>query len=243
MKQSCICLRTISFTIAVGCLLTATQAMGSSHSTSPPPMGKKIYYCHEGLEQFMPGDYYACRAKYYFQRGHYRLGLADLEESARWANKNAQYTLGLLYSNGDVPGIPQNRPLGLAWLALSIERKNQPGYQQAYEQAYLRSSPKEIAEANRLYKQLRPEYGDQVAGARATHRFVREMWPFELASHEGGINYVSDFTDYPEPATMVVQALYQRASKDFDGLRGSVTVGALQSLGGAPTPSESTAAH
>lgn len=240
MKQSRNCLRKVSFAIAVGCLLAPACALAASSSTPAPPMGKKIYYCHEGLEQFMPGDYYACRAKYYFQRGHYHLGLADLEESAHWANKYAQYTLGLLYSNGDVPGIPQNRPLGLAWLALATERKNRPVYQKAYEQAYLRSSPAEVAEANRLFKQLRPEYCDQVAGARAMHRFVREMWPFELASHEGGISYVSDFTDYPEPAAKVVQALYQRASRDFDGLQGNVTVGTLQPLGNAQAPAGSS---
>lgn len=244
MKQPWIRLRTIPSAIAIAaCLLAASPAIAAAPSATAPSMGKKIYYCHEGLEQFMPGDYYACRAKYYFQRGHYRLGLADLEESAHWANKNAQYTLGLLYSNGDVPGIPQNRPLGLAWLALSIERKNQPTYRQAYEHAYLHSSPADIAAANRLYKQLRTEYGDQVAGARAIHRFNREMWPFEVAAHEGGIQYVSDFTDYPEPAIHVVQALYQRAGKDFDGLQGSVTVGALQSLGDAPASSASTATH
>lgn len=244
MKQRWIRLRTIPYTIAIAtCLLTASPAIAASPPAAAPPMGKKIYYCHEGLEQFMPGDYYACRAKYYFQRGHYRLGLVDLEESAHWANKNAQYTLGLLYFNGDVPGVPQNRSLGLAWLALSIERKNQPPYQQAYKQAYLRSSPPEIAAAERLYKQLRAEYGDQVAGARAVHRFNREMWPFEVAAHEGGIQYVSDFTDYPEPAMHVVQALYQRASKDFDGLQGNVTVGALQSLGDTPASSTPIVTH
>lgn len=240
MKQFWNCLRKIFFAIAAGCLLAPTHALASSPLPPTPPMGKKIYYCHEGLEQFMPGDYYACRAKYYFQRGYYHLGLADLEESAHWANKRAQYTLGLLYSNGDVPGISQNLPLGLAWLALAVERKNRPVYQKAYEQAYLRSSPAEVAEANRLFKQLLPQYGDQVAGARAMHRFAREMWPFELASHEGGISYVSDFTDYPEPAAKVVQTLYQRASRDFDGLQGNVTVGALQPLGDAPAPAESS---
>ena len=266
MKQPGIRLRTISSAIAIAaCLLAASPAIAASPSATALPMGKKIYYCHEGLEQFMPGDYYACRAKYYFQRGHYRLGLADLEESAHWANKNAQYTLGVLYSNGDVPGIPQNRALGLAWLALSIERKNQPTYRQAYEHAYLHSSPADVAEANRLYKQLRTEYGDQIAGSRAVHRFNREMWPLEGASHQGGASYtlgssasfpgrrpppgsvnsqlsssyLAGFTDYPEPASKVVQALYERASTDFDGLQGWVTVGAVQSLGETPAPSGS----
>lgn len=215
-----------------GTAMTAPSAKALSHPVPAPaskPATHKIWYCQEGLESFFPGDYYACRAAYHLQRKHYAQFLGMLREAAHWANKNAQYELGLTYFNGDIPGIPKNRPLGIAWLALAAERKN-PAFQKVYTEACLQSSPEEIREAARLWKKLSPEYGDRIAGPRAIRRYNRAIQPFALAAEGGGIVYIRGFADLPEPAMLVVKKLQDRADRDFADLQGTVTVGALHPL-------------
>ena len=211
-------------------------------AASPPAPGtpaqaatQKIEYCLEGLESFFPGDYYACRAAYHLQREHYGLFLDMLRESAYWANKNAQYELGLVYFHGDIPGIPMNRPLGIAWLALAAERKN-PDFQKAYTVATLQSSPQEIAAASDLWKTLRLKYGDKVAALRAIRRYNRAIGPLYAAAQSGGITYISGFTPFPQSAFSVVKDLQDRADRDFDDLQGTVTVGVLRPLDNAAQP-------
>lgn len=219
--------------LAVICLITAMPATSASEpqTTQAPastePADGKIYYCIEGLERILPGDYYACRAKYHLQREHYSRAISMLEESAYWANKAAQYTLGLIYFNGDTHDVPANRPLGIAWLALSAERKD-PVYTQAYAVARAHSTPAEIQAATGLWLKMRRKYGDSTAGLRALRRFNHEIVPLEDAANSGGIVYLNGYSPLPENATSVVNDLHVRADKDFDGLIGTVTVGALQ---------------
>lgn len=221
-------------------LLAATTLAGRPAAAASPDGpaqagAKKVDYCLEGLESFFPGDYYACRAAYHLQRKHYGQFVSMLRESAYWANKNAQYELGLVYFNGDIPGIPMNRPLGVAWLALAAERKK-PDFQQAYTTAYLQSSPQERAAAGALWKTLLPRYGDKVAAPRAIRRYNHAMSPLYAASESGGISYISGFTPFPESAFNVVKTLQDRADTDFDDLQGTVTVGVLKPLDNATQP-------
>ncbi len=219
--------------LAVICLIAAMPAASASEPQTAQapaptePADGKIYFCIEGLERILPGDYYACRAKYHFQREHYWRAISMLEESAYWANKTAQYTLGVIYFNGDTHGIPANRPLGIAWLALAAERKD-PLYARAYVVARAHSTPEEIQAATGLWLKMRQKYGDSIAGLRALRRFNHEIVPLEEAANSGGLSYLSGYSPLPENAPSVVNDLHARADRDFDGLVGTVTVGALQ---------------
>jgi hypothetical protein len=221
--------------IAVLPIALARGSQVAGQDSPVTPKTERIYGCNEGLEHLLPGDYYACRAKYHFQRKHYGLMLGALEESAHWASKDSQYVLGLLYFNGDTPHVPANRPLALAWLALAAERKN-PVYVQTYAAVRLQSSPAEIRSAGRLWKKMNLEYGDKVAGLRALHRFNREIRPLDDAGNFGGIVFLNGYTPTPESTFVVVRKLHMAADKDFEGLQGTVTVGGLTSVGSLTTP-------
>lgn len=152
-------------------------ASADAPSTTPAaPTNDKIYYCIEGYETLLPGDYYACRARYYFQRDHNQLAMSMLEEASYWANKDAQYALGLIYFNGDITDIPANRPLALAWFALSAERKD-ADHEQAYAAARAQSSHRDIQTSEQLLQKMKLKYGDKVAGVRAMRRFNHEILP------------------------------------------------------------------
>lgn len=188
--------------------------------------GQKIINCIDGLERILPADYYGCRALYHLQREHWSSYRESLRDAAYWANKNAQYLLGIAFFNGDVGDIPANRPLGLAWLALAAERKN-PDYVTAYAGAVARSSPAEKQQASKIYLKLKKDYSDKVAGTRAVQRFNHEIQPMQDAAQSGGFAYISGFGPFPEQATTVVKRLHDQAEKDFEGLMGTVTVGAI----------------
>jgi TPR repeat protein len=216
--------------LACGLLLATATAVAAQSDPAPPADPgdvAKIYNCVEGLESILPGDYYACRALYHIQREHYSQAVDMLEEAAHWANKNAQYMLGLMYFKGDTGTIAANRPLGLAWLALAAERKN-PDFQLTYAEARARSSNAEIQQASKLYLKMKLEYGDKIAGTRAMRRYNHNIEPLDEAARGGGSAYISGYSPFPERAETVVNDLHSQAEKDFAGLQGVVTVGALQ---------------
>jgi hypothetical protein len=214
-------------TLATVSIAVADDAPAAAASSAAAPADEKIYGCIEGYADVLPGEYYACRARYHFQRQHYGQAVEMLKDAAHWANKDAQYSLGLLYFNGDTPDVPANRPLALAWLALAAERKK-PEYVQTYALVRLRSSPAEIQAAGVLWQKMHREYGDKVAGLRALRRFNQEIEELEHAANFGEVAYLDGYSRFPETANKVVDDLHAIADKEFDGLVGTVTVGSLQ---------------
>lgn len=218
----------------VGHSTDATSGAATSVAKTGKAKDQRID-CADGWERLLPGDYYACRARYHLQRQHPSQAIEMLKEAAYWANKDAQHVLGLAYVNGDIAGIPANRALGIAWLALAAERKN-ADYVHDYTAIVLRSSPGDISSASQLYVALRKTYGDHVAGRRATRRFVHEIKPLDDAAAMGGnFAYISGFAPYPQSALALSLKIHRQAEKDFDGLQGTVTVGVLERVA-APTP-------
>lgn len=219
-------------------LIAQSASATPGAATGTPDVSKtkdQRIYCMDGWERFLPGDYYACRARYHLQRQHPSQAVEMLKEAAYWANKDAQHVLGLAYVNGDIAGIPANRPLGIAWLALAAERKN-VDYAHDYAVAVLRSSPGDVSSASPMYVALKKIYGDHVAGQRATRRFVRQIKPLDDAAAMGGnFAYISGLTPYPQSAFSLSQKIHQQAEKDFDGLQGTVTLGVLERVE-APSP-------
>jgi TPR repeat protein len=223
-------IRQLAAGTALCALLAISTASAAQSDPTPPaddPAEQKISGCIEGLEGILPGEYYGCRALYNLQREHYARAVDMLEEAGYWANKNAQYMLGLIYFNGDTGNIAMNRPLGLAWMALAAERGN-PDFRETYARARARLSPAEIDQATKLYLKLKLKYGDKVAGTRAIRRYNHSIQPMEEAARSGGIAYINGFSPFPEVAQALVNDLHSQAERDFQGLEGVVTVGAVQ---------------
>jgi hypothetical protein len=218
-------------TSAALCTLFAITSVVAQSAPEPPAIAatadEKIAGCIEGLENILPGEYYACRALYDLQREHYGRAVDMLEESGHWANKNAQYMLGLIYFKGDTGDIAANRPLGLAWLALAAERGN-PDFTETYARARARCTVAEVQQATKLYAKMKKEYGDRIAGPRAIRRYNHSIQPMEDAARSGGIAYINGFSPFPEVAQTLVNTLHAQAQNDFQGLEGVVTVGALE---------------
>ena len=188
MKRFC------AFVLAVA----AATSLAAHAAQRPQPLpdqksevAKSLMPCPGGLERFLPGDYYFCSAARNFWSGHEGLAREGLKEAARWANKPAQYALGVMYFNGD--HAEKNRPLGLAWLALAAERHD-PSYEPTFISAYGQVTPEELALANAYWKQLKQTYADDVAAPRAERRFDREYQQIAWAINFGGSIFIDGLT-------------------------------------------------
>jgi hypothetical protein len=206
------------------------------------PLDDKDIHCPTALEPILPGDYYACEARAAYGREDYPKMIEMLQDSAYWANKDAQYSLGLAYFNGDMPEIPQNKPLGLAWLAFAAERKNSQ-YQLPYASARAKSTQQEILKASQLWRQMRQKYGDSVAAPRAIRRFNHGIQPIDDAARDGGIVYLQGFSPYSESAFSVANKLHDEAAADFDSYHGTVVVGKPKWVQNKPAQASSAAGN
>jgi len=218
--------------------LATTLAAQAAPPTVDAPERNGINVCAFGMEQILPGDYYACRATYAMQHHDYRKAIQLLEVSASWANKNSQRVLGLVYFNGDSTGIRPNHPLGLAWLKLAAQRHD-PAIQKDFDGALARASQDEQADSDRLFESMKDKYGDDAAGKRAVQRYNEYVVPIKQASLQRNYVILYGFGPYGQRADVVVAQLQTQAQQDFSGLVGNVVVGAVEpgsGSAGKPAP-------
>jgi TPR repeat protein len=218
--------------------LSPPQPAQATQDDVPPDLENVV--CLQAYEQFLPGDYYACEARAAFGREKDLKTVKWLEEAAYWANKDAQYSLGLTYFNGDFIEVPQNRPLGVAWLALAAER-NKPQYKLAYEAALARLTPEESQQATQLLQRMRLKYGDKVAEKRAIKRFNQSISDIDDAARGNNTTYLSGFSPFPQSAFVIANKLHDQATTDFDNVEGAVVVGKPTWLQG-PQPAAASSA-
>ncbi|HEX7341096.1 MAG TPA: hypothetical protein VF269_02350 [Rhodanobacteraceae bacterium] len=155
-----------------GCCLVLPLAMAApsphapaqtpaTHAASTPPL-----VCFPAVfEGPLPGRSDYCLGMHDWNHGHYRNGLQFMQLAAGWGNKNAQYTLGLIYFAGH--HVATNVPLGLAWLQLADERNNDAQISLARRSAFAVATPAQRHAAQHLVTRMTATYGDAVAAARA----------------------------------------------------------------------------
>lgn len=139
----------------------------------PAPEQQQAHtYCSRSISKVLPGDYNFCLGQKYWEAGRYESARQMLELAAGWGNKAAQRVLGVAYFNGE--HLAKDRPLGLAWLYLSAERKDSAAAS-LYNSAFDQSSTEERRTASLLLPQLQRRYADHVAALRADRRFERTI--------------------------------------------------------------------
>jgi hypothetical protein len=166
-----------SLVLAAAC--AASPMTSLSHATSRPAAATEHAanasppHCNDAYFQFLPGYTKYCYGMRKWYAGRYRDALFDIKDAAGWANKNAQYTLGLIYFSGHHVAV--DRPLGLAWLLLAAERKTPQHFTDVAAAAYKAATPTQRTQALQLLVQLRPRYGDAYAAHRAKEHFSRAL--------------------------------------------------------------------
>ncbi|WP_019465178.1 tetratricopeptide repeat protein [Dyella japonica] len=115
-----------------------------------------------------PGEYFFYLGALANQKHDYEHAIAMFKVSASWAYKPAEYNLGVLYLNGH--GSPVDLPSAMAWFALAAER-NETQYVYAKQLLYAHLTPEQFDQANAIWRELLPTYGDAAALPRAKARW------------------------------------------------------------------------
>jgi len=126
----------------------------------------------EEIARYLPGVSFFQKGLDAYKKGQIAAAIDAWQSSAGWAMKDAQYNLGLAYFKGS--GIAADRPRGLAWLALAAERKN-PTMQASLAAAWDGATDAEHQQANAIWRDLKKQYGDDVALPKAKKRFETEL--------------------------------------------------------------------
>lgn len=142
---------------------------GQPPATSTRQQGKQNNVCIVRVfMRALPGKADYCLGLRAWQKGHYDTGLKFFKLAAGWGNKGAQYTLGLIYYNGH--HVPARPALGIAWIKLANERRNDPQIIKVAHAVTHYATPAQRAHGEALFQQMLPRYGDKVATARAWRR-------------------------------------------------------------------------
>ena len=130
-----------------------------------------------------PGAYYFMRGVEAFRANDFDHAVKMYETAASWGYKNAQYNLGVMYARGQ--GVPVDLPRAMAWMALAAER-NEKQYVEGRELVYASLDKAQWDQANAIWRELKKEYADDVALARAKARWA-EVRQGMTGSHVGGV--------------------------------------------------------
>lgn len=239
----------LALCVSLGQSVTAGPAFGQ-----PPPRGNASIpltdlakaNCPQGLERYVPGEYYYCVGVRDLARRKFGRAREMLDDAARWGNKRADFLLGVGYFKGDAGSL--NRPLGLAYLRLAAERDT-PFYLAYFQAAMKQASPPEKALAQRVLDGMWPTYGDATAARRAERRYRHERTDltsqvgFEqtvcIEGLTGGkvppLHPLKDRTvtvlcPDAQPVEQVLVKLDYYADRLLEGWVGHVTVGPVQQV-------------
>jgi Sel1 repeat len=133
-----------------------------------------------------PGEYYFLRGVEAVRASDFEHALKMYEAAASWGYKNAQYNLAVMYARGQ--GVPVNLPRAMAWAALAAER-NDKQYVEARELIFASLDKAQWDEANVIWRELKKEYADTVALARAKARWA-EVRNGVTGSHVGTVGHL-----------------------------------------------------
>jgi hypothetical protein len=117
-----------------------------------------------------PGEYFFGLGAQAFRKKDYPFAVHMYQVAASWAYKPAEYNLGVMYALGQ--GVPVDLPRGMAWMTLAAERGEKP-YVEARELINAKLSNAEFTQADAIYAELYPTYGDASALRRAKDRWAQ----------------------------------------------------------------------
>lgn len=113
------------------------------------------------------------RARRAYRANRHRAAFEYYKVAAFWADKLAQYNVGVMYLQGQ--GVEFDPVRGWAWLELSAERKYPDMVAAADQLSALLDGAQRQAARRILEEELLPEYGDDVAIERTAKEMRREL--------------------------------------------------------------------
>ena len=205
--------------------------------------GQDNYGAWDTPSRYFPGKYFEQKAQFYLKKQDYGTALRMFELSGYWADKVSQYNAGIMHFNGI--GVPTDKPLGAAWLGIAAQGHNTLA-DAAVQAAYAELTPEQRQQANELFDQLEPKYGDEVALPRALNRYSQDAKVSLFGFGVTGPGSVTTFTGgnhgYDENSASFVYRMDAQRDALIAEIRGNVTVGKVQTLS-VPDQAKRDASH
>lgn len=133
-----------------------------------------------------PGTQFLERGNFFFEQGDYAAAAGYYRLAAHWADKLAQFNLGLLYVNGD--GVERDPLRGWAWIRLAAER-GYPKFVRVANDIWTRFEPGHREAARSILEdELEPKYGDEVAIERTAREMIRDRERAVAGGSRVGVN-------------------------------------------------------
>ncbi|QKK03311.1 MAG: sel1 repeat family protein [Pseudomonadota bacterium] len=133
------------------------------------------------------------RAARAYAAGMHETALMHYLEAARWADKFAQYNVGVMHLRGE--GTEFDPVRAWAWLELSAER-DYPQFVETADDLYAMLDEQQRQQARAIYEQeLVPRYGDAVKVPRVQRAMRRELRG-ATGSRTGSQGFLSMLTVY-----------------------------------------------
>jgi|GEM_PF-783443 len=117
-----------------------------------------------------PGEHYFGLGADAVKHKDYAFAIDMYKVAASWAYKPAEYNLAVMYARGQ--GVPVDLPRAMAWMTLAAER-GEKQYVNARELINAQLSAAQFAQADAIWGQLKPTYGDEAALRRAKDRWAQ----------------------------------------------------------------------
>lgn len=184
-----------------------------------------------------------------FYRGDYQEALEQFRKGARYAGKQSQLTIGLMYLHGH--GVDKDLASACAWLAVAAER-GYPRYEATRKEVCSSLNRQQHMRALEVLRQLLPEYGDDVAVPRmrvalrhgmqqsvtgsmlGTDHGVTRIYPGDRAGACGGLRLQIGNIVVPKQGCGVYASELWRPDKYYAARapseHGTVTVGELDEV-------------
>jgi TPR repeat protein len=198
---------------------------------------------HEEPARFLPGNYLFKKGNEYYQHGQADTAVRLWTVAAYWAQKGAQYNLGILYFKGDARAhVIADKPLGAAWLAIAAER-NDAVFQASLAAAMAELDEAERERANAIWRGLRASYADAATVPRARAQFNRDVRAM-TGSRTGGDAALPLSVISPREGSYNGSQMLAKKQAEADAYFGStkewIDVKPLRTLDAVP-PADSTA--
>ena len=180
--------------------------------------------------RFFPGHYFEQKAQYYLRKQDYREALRLFVLGSYWADKVAQYNVGIMYYNGI--GTPAEKARGVAWLGIAAEAHDTLA-DVALQAAYVELSSEERVQAQTIFEQLDAKYGDEVTLPRALTRYRQDaaisVFGFGVTGPGTATTYAGTLS-FEENSVDFVHRMDTQRDVLIAQIRGHVTVGEVKAL-------------
>lgn len=135
-----------------------------------------------------PGTPFLERGNMFYRQGDYAAAVGNFRLAAHWADKLAQFNLGLMHVNGD--GVERDPLRGWAWIELSAER-GYPKNEALADDIWAQLTDEHRKAARRiLEEELEPRFGDEAAIRRTSRDMRRYLYRIKAGGSRVGVNRV-----------------------------------------------------